>query len=379
MSVNKRLDELHALANASSNEVAARIEAMARSSYLRLLELIREGKLDPRDAVAAVMADFDPAYKQALALAFGRLLQRHVMVGAVGAMPVGDVVLSERLHRHARETAAEVTAIVRQHAQGVAQARELSRQLYDGYSPAGGIRRPLEGAARAQLPKALRELTMHPGARVELDRIYRRAQQQAARVKSSELRAAYDELLKAWEKGAGAAALADKLDHAYRRKTRQMADRIAQTELARAYQAGVAAELMADPEQHPVEVRMNPAHPRRDICDLHARGNFFGLGPGIYPKAKAPRPPFHSYCWCRIRSRQDLESAGAQERPGGAAEYLASMPPADAARVMGSAERAQRIRSGETVDSVVNEGKHPAYQLRRVGDPAAWQHHMTGG
>jgi len=31
-------------------------------------------------------------------------------------------------------------------------------------------------------------------------------------------------------------------------------------------------------------------HPKPDICDMHARVNRFGLGPGVYPKGKSPLP-----------------------------------------------------------------------------------------
>lgn len=36
---------------------------------------------------------------------------------------------------------------------------------------------------------------------------------------------------------------------------------------------------------------LSPAHPRPDICDLHARANLYGLGPGVYPdRARCPWP-----------------------------------------------------------------------------------------
>src|SRR5690606_12522781 len=35
---------------------------------------------------------------------------------------------------------------------------------------------------------------------------------------------------------------------------------------------------------------LSPAHPRRDICDMHAKVNRYGLGPGVYPKDRNPWP-----------------------------------------------------------------------------------------
>src|SRR5262249_15983903 len=142
------------------------------------------------------------AYSVVLAAAFEKLRRRAVMPSEMMAMRVGDVVLSERLYRHAAATASEGTAIVRQHAQGVHQAREVLLARYDGYSQADGVRRPLEGAARAELPAALRQLTREPRARRTLGALLAKAQRQAARVKSPALRAAYLEALQAWEAGA---------------------------------------------------------------------------------------------------------------------------------------------------------------------------------
>ncbi|WP_439640547.1 hypothetical protein [Nevskia sp.] len=35
---------------------------------------------------------------------------------------------------------------------------------------------------------------------------------------------------------------------------------------------------------------LSPAHPRFDICDLHADVNLYGLGKGVYPRGKSPLP-----------------------------------------------------------------------------------------
>ena len=380
MTIERRMSALDARADASAAFANARIEALALQAFTSLWQLLQDSPdLAPREAVSIVMGGFGSDYSTALAQAFERLLQQSVTPVAVRVMPVGDVKLSDLLYRHSLETGAEVTRIVRTHAQGVQDARALLLDLYDGYSPDEGVRRPLEGRARATLPRALREVTRGPRARRELATIYARAQAQAARVKSPALRAAYTEALDAWERGAGRQELRNRLDVAFREKTRFFADRIAQSELARAYQAKASAELMADPESFAVQVKLNPAHPKADICDLHGRADLFGLGKGIYPKGKAPRPPFHPFCWCRLRPRQDIDPAGGIERPGAAADYLRDLGAAKAGAVMGSQERAWRVLAGETVESVVNEGKHDAHKLRRVEDPQAQAHPIIRG
>jgi len=41
----------------------------------------------------------------------------------------------------------------------------------------------------------------------------------------------------------------------------------------------------------------------------------------------------------------------------------------DAARIVGSRERLQRVLDGTSLDDVLNAGKDRAYHLRRLGDP----------
>lgn len=283
-------------------------------------------------------------------------------------MPVGEMTLSERLYAHAQQVTNEVAALVRAHANGVHQARELSMRLYDGYSPQDGVQRPLEGRARADLPKALRTLTEDMPARRQLTALQVQGQQQAARLKSPALRAAYLEAYDAWEKGAGENALKKRLDVAAREKNRFFADRIAQTELHRAHQEQVARELMDDVDTTVVQVRLSPMHPKTDICDLHGRADLWGLGPGNYPKSEAPVPPFHPFCWCRLRSMPSLSAAGAQRVPGGEAAYLASIGPLAAARVMGAKGKAQMVLGGERAKTVADSGKPKAYRTTTVGN-----------
>lgn len=343
------------------------IATAARDSFERLMELIRSG-VAPRDAIEQVQAEFSGAYVEQLAAAFSELLMRSVGSAEIRAMPVGDITLSQRLYAHNTEVASEVTALVRQHAQGLQDARKLALQLYDGYDPKDGIRRPLEGSARAELPRALRAITQDRQARKELGKLIEEGQRRAERLKTPALRAAYAQAFDDWQAGASEEILRRRLDVAQREKNRFMANRIAQTELAMAHQESVGRELMADDVLEVVQVAMSPAHPVSDICDLHARANLFGLGPGLYPKALAPRPPFHSFCRCKAKPKYSLTAAGSREVQGGVAAYLRGMPLEDAARVMGSRERAQAVLDGASLDEVVNAGRPAAYRLHRLGD-----------
>lgn len=347
--------------------LARAIEARAQQAYDDLMRLINEG-VDPRKAIRQVQQQFTGDYVGALSEAFSMVLQREITPAHVLALPVGEVVLSKRLHAINAEIQTTVSILIREHAQGLQDARRLALRLYDGYDPGDGIKRPLEGVARADLPRALRELTREPRTRESLTRVMAMGQEQAARLKSETLKAAYGEMVDAWVKGEGQKALEKRLWVAQREKNRYNANRIAQTELARAHQAKVGEEFMADSTIEVVQVRMNPRHPLPDICDLHATADLHGLGPGCYPKGRAPVPPFHPFCWCKLSSRPDKALADATARRQSVQDYLGALPPAEAARIMGSKERLAAVMRGASVDDVVNAGKDPMYRLKRLGE-----------
>jgi hypothetical protein len=196
----------------------------------------------------------------------------------------------------------------------------------------------------------------------------------AAPLKTAPLKAAYMEAFEGWKKGQGAEVLRRRLEVAVKEKTRFMANRIAQTELARAHQDALAGELMDDATIEVVQVVLSGSHPKADICDLHARADLFGLGPGCYPKTRAPKPTFHAFCRCRLRSRPDLSERMAHKPRGGEAgaqrAFLRAMPIEDAARVMGSRARLQQVLSGADPVEVVNRGVPEGYRTVRLGEVA---------
>lgn len=350
--------------------MSEQVDALTLAAFRAAVSDIEGGRA-PREAVQAAFDAFGLGYSDALAASFGDLLSRSITSDQVRRMPIGDAPLSRRLYVMVQEVSEQAAAVVRQHAQGIQQARALSLDLFDGYDPAIGIRRPLERRALPDLPEALRVLVEHQGARDELADLWQSGQLQASRLKTRALRAAYLQAFEAWKDGAAQDAMRWHLEIATREKARYLADRIARTELARAHQADVARSLLADPSFDVVQVRMNPTHPAVDICDMHARADLWGLGPGCYPRAVAPRPPFHPFCLCKLRSRPSLSAASGRQVEAGEAEFLRSMPFYEAARVMGSRAKAERMLNGANLDDIVNEGQDPFYRLVRLADPDA--------
>lgn len=351
-------------------ELAAEIDRLAGVAVQQALAEIMLGK-QAREAVAAALQAFAGSYEAELARRFGELLLQSIGIDEVRAMQVGSIPLSSKLYLHTQQTSAQVAAIVQDHVDGVHQARALALRLYDGYDQLGAADRPLEGRARADLPRELLALTRDAKTRKSLEDLILKGAEKAKNIRTPALRAAYSEAFDAWAKGKGDAELRRKVDVAMREKTRYMANRIARTEIARAHQAQVGREIMVDDGIEVVQVMMNPAHPVIDVCNAHAEADLYGLGKGCYPKALAPQPAYHPNCWCKLRPRRTISAAMARELPGGVAAYLRRLPVEDAARIAGSRERLQQVLDGASLDDVLNAGKDSAYHLRRLGDPPA--------
>lgn len=70
----------------------------------------------------------------------------------------------------------------------------------------------------------------------------------------------------------------------------QNARRVFRTEINRAHGMAYQAAAFEHPDTAGTRFLLSPRHPRRDICDMHANVNRYGLGPGVYPKGKSPWP-----------------------------------------------------------------------------------------
>ena len=340
--------------DAEIDALARSIDERARAAYRRFLELLDRG-VAPREAIAQVRDEFDQRYFEELAAAFSRILEATWTAAEIRKYQVSGVELSRVLYDHWDAVGREVTVIIREHAQGMHQARELAKALYDGY----GFRdvEPLKVRAGnfRTLPKALRRLATEPAVRAAIMQAARRASE--ADLVTASLRSAYTQAFEAAISGAGRAQLEKLLRVAVYEKSRYFASRIARTELARVHSNAVAAEVMADPMTEVVQWRLSAAHPRDDICDVFAAVDRYGLGPGCYPKGQAPKPPAHPHCMCRIRTRPDLRAGDARERPDAEREYLRRLGVKEAARLLGSERRLQLVLGGESALEAWNRGQ----------------------
>lgn len=346
---------------AQLDALAIAIRQRAEQAFEAMLQRLREGE-SPRDAIKAVSETFAGEYFSELSTAFSAVLQENVGLATIKAWPVGEVDLSERLYTHLDEVNAVTRGLIADHVKGFVQARTLAMQIYEGYEFKTD---PLQ--VKAKLPKYLREALDDPAVSQGFAQIVGRIR--ASALKTPALKAAYLQAIDDLEAGVGEGRLRRVTRVAWYERNRYFANRIAQTELHRAYSNQVSSELMSDDEAVWVKVQMSRTHPRVDICDYHSGLNAWGQGPGFYPKAKAPRPPFHPFCRCTVRPAYELDAEAEQvERQDAPQAFMQGRSDYDQRLIAGSRDRLQRFRDGESLEAIYNGATKSTYRWGRVGD-----------
>ena len=208
-----------------------------------------------------------------------------------------NLTLSERTTRGGILVRELVARTISEQIKRSATYRQASLAIFDGYQEAGII--PTQS-----LPKFLQDLTqvarragVPPG---EILAALKPIRRQIAKGTTAGMRAAYSQLVDALE-DQNEKALNKAIYAATQERTRYFADRIARTEMARAYQDGFLLKWDNNDDCIAYQWRLSGRHPRYDICDLYAKANLYGMGPGIFPKDKVPRLPAHPHCMCFLK------------------------------------------------------------------------------
>lgn len=349
---------------------AAGLDDALRDAFREVVSLIQAGAA-PRDAVQIVMESFQGEMAQTMATALSGILQTAVGTAEVMALEVGAVQLSRKLYAEGLAVSEAVQGAVTRHARGFLDARSLALQLFEGYGFREPGTEPLQfNKSNPLLPRYMREALLGDDAvRESMARAF--AGLQVDNLKTTALRAAYQQVIDALQEmeinGAGADLLEKRIEVAFYERMRYFAARIARTELHRAYAESEAGRLMDDADVEFLEVRRAPGG-TACICTLFAGRDLYGIGPGVYPKAVCPLPPFHPFCRCVTSPRLDLTGSRAAERePDGDAYFLRRLDPSIAARVMGSQSKRDAVLRGLTPEQVVNAGRDPIYRVKVVG------------
>lgn len=190
----------------------------------------------------------------------------------------------------------------------------------------------------------------------------------ATKVKTPALQAAYKAAGAAMIDRTAESALNKQLEIAYGERIRYQGNRLAQDQLFRKHHETHAERVMSDENIKWVEVRKSDNHPKTDICDYHAGLNAFGMGPGIYKKGKAPLPPFHPHCRCRIIERMDIVGDGKPSKLA-SRNFFNSLSDEDKKSISGSASRLEELKkTPERLVSVLDSGKKDEFKTRYIGD-----------
>ncbi len=209
---------------------------------------------------------------------------------------------------------------------------DASRALYDGY----GYGHMLE---QEDIPKYLQKVRFATqgspqqmaAARKALQNIDRLSQNGAP---TKALKAAYNELIDAALAGSEK-ELQKATEIAMEEKSRYIAERIIRTENARAWADGFIARADADEDCIGYEWVMDTRHPVIDICDFHSQVDAFGMGPGKFPKGKAPALPAHPHCLCRFVEVYKSKNPPKDQREEAGREWLEKLSEQERRRVLG--------------------------------------------
>lgn len=122
--------------------------------------------------------------------------------------------------------------------------------------------------------------------------------------------------------------------------------RLFRTELNRAHGEAYQAAAFEHPDVIGTRFLLSPNHPEADICDMHARVNRYGLGPGVYPKGKNPWPAHpNTLSYTEVVFADEVteaDRAGKEDRIG----WLKRQPPATQEAVLASRKKRAALQRG---------------------------------
>ncbi|HRD65698.1 MAG TPA: hypothetical protein PKY50_06035 [Candidatus Competibacter sp.] len=125
----------------------------------------------------------------------------------------------------------------------------------------------------------------------------------------------------------------------------QNALRVFRTELNRAHGQAYQSGAAGNPDVIGIKFNLSPNHPRYDVCDVHARANLHGLGPGVYPVGRSPwpaHPNTMSYLTAVFRDEvSEADKAGQQD----VLSYLRGLQQDQQEQVLGVA-KSKALRAG---------------------------------
>ena len=320
------------------------IEKSAKKLNTKLLELL-ENNGDLNTAFASFTNDFWADFLKA----YNKANNSELNLDELMNLRADKITLSKALYTELREVKNSVQGVIKRAFKEQKSANELAKMLYEGYDFKAD---PLK--VKEKYPKYLWEKS---------------ANTKVKNIKTPALRAAYSKLLKDESKLVTNQAL----KIAGYEKARYYAKRIALNETARAYNDARAFEYANSKDIQVVKIQMSKTHPRTDICDYYASVDKYGLGAGVYPKHKAPVPPFHPFCRCQMIPKYAHEYPKPKLNANADKEYLEGLKEWQRARILGSKRGAKEALKTGDINSVFNAMKPERYKVKSINEVAKFQ------
>ena len=320
------------------------IEKSAKKLNTKLLELL-ENNGDINTAFASFNDDFWADFLKA----YNKANNSELNLDELMNLRADKITLSKALYTGLKESKNSVKSVIKTAIKEQKSANELAKMLYEGYDFKAD---PLK--VKTKYPKYLWEKS---------------AKTKVKNIKTPALRTAYSKLLKDESK-----LVANKaLKVAGYEKARYYAKRIALNETARAYNDARAFEYANSDDIQVVKIQMSITHPRTDICDYYAGVDKYGLGAGVYPKDKAPVPPFHPFCRCQMVPKYAHEYSKPKLNANADKEYLLGLKEWQRARILGIKAKANEALKTGDINSVFNAMKPERYKVKSINEVAKFQ------
>lgn len=207
------------------------------------------------------------------------------------------LTLSKRTTQGAKEVTKQAAAVIAEAVKKGQTIQKAALALFDGYGYGHTL-------PEQDIPDFLKRLTQIAKAKeyggAEFHKTLRAVERNLKKLNVQGLKAAYTQVKNAVLSG-NEKRIEKAVYTATQERTRYFARRIARTEMARAYNDGFVAKWANDEDCVAFKWKMSTAHPFCDICDMYAKADLYGMGPGIFPKDKVPMLPVHPNCMCHLR------------------------------------------------------------------------------
>ncbi|MCI7501485.1 MAG: hypothetical protein MSA54_06045 [Campylobacter sp.] len=99
----------------------------------------------------------------------------------------------------------------------------------------------------------------------------------------------------------------------------------------------------------------------------------YGLGAGVYPKDKAPVPPFYPFCRCQMIPKYADEYSKPKLNADADKNYLPGLKEWQRARILGSKAKANEALKTGDINGVFNAMKPERYKVKSIDEVAKFQ------